>query len=111
TIFDLTAPGGRMYEQRNLACDMLNAIPGVSCVKPKGALYLFPKIDTRKFNIHNDEKFILDFLRQEKILMVHGSAFNWPDVDHFRVVFLPNKEVLSESMEKLERFLSGYRQA
>lgn len=100
-----------MYEQRNLACDMLNAIPGVSCVKPKGALYLFPKIDTRKFNIHNDEKFILDFLRQEKILMVHGSAFNWPDVDHFRVVFLPNKEVLSESMEKLERFLSGYRQA
>lgn len=111
TIYDLTAPGGRMYEQRNRAYEMLTSIPGISCVKPKGALYLFPKIDVRKFNISNDERFILDFLREEKILMVHGRAFNWPEVDHFRVVFLPSREVLTESMMKLERFLSGYRQA
>lgn len=110
TIYDLTAPGGRMYEQRNLAHDMLTAIPGITCVKPKGALYLFPKIDTRKFNISNDEQFVLDFLRQEKILTVHGRGFNWPEVDHFRVVFLPNRELLAEAMEKLERFLRGYRQ-
>ncbi len=110
TIYDLTAPGGRMYEQRNLAYDMLTSIPGISCVKPKGALYLFPKIDTRRFNISNDEQFVLDFLRQEKILTVHGRGFNWPEVDHFRVVFLPNRELLAEAMEKLERFLRGYRQ-
>ncbi|MCH8550822.1 MAG: pyridoxal phosphate-dependent aminotransferase [Natronospirillum sp.] len=110
TIYDLTAPGGRMYEQRNLAHEMLTSIPGITCVKPKGALYLFPKIDTRRFNIHNDEKFILDFLREQKILMVHGRAFNWPEVDHFRIVFLPNREDLTECLEKLERFLDGYRQ-
>lgn len=110
TIHDLTAPGGRMYEQRNLAHEMLTSIPGITCVKPKGALYLFPRIDIRKFNISNDERFILDFLRDQKILMVHGRAFNWPEVDHFRVVFLPNREDLTECMEKLGHFLDGYRQ-
>lgn len=110
TIYDLTKPGGRMVEQRNLAWEMLNAIPGISCVKPKGALYLFPRIDIRKFNIHNDERFVLDFLRDQKILLVHGRAFNWPEVDHFRVVFLPNHETLTEALNKLGHFLDGYQQ-
>lgn len=110
SIYDLTKPGGRMVEQRNLAWEMLNAIPGVSCVKPKGALYLFPRIDIRKFNISNDERFVLDFLRDQKILLVHGRAFNWPEVDHFRVVFLPNHETLTEALNKLGTFLSGYTQ-
>ena len=84
SIFDLTAPSGGLYEQRNVAWQMLNEIDGISCVKPKGALYLFPKIDTAKFNIQDDEQFILDLLVQEKVLMVQGSGFNWPKADHFR---------------------------
>lgn len=110
TIYDLTAPGGRMCEQRNLAYDMLTSIPGITCVKPKGALYLFPRIDIRKFNIRDDERFILDFLREQKILMVHGSAFHWPEPDHFRVVFLPSREDLTECFTKLEIFLRDYQQ-
>ncbi|MFC3852533.1 pyridoxal phosphate-dependent aminotransferase [Salinispirillum marinum] len=110
SIYDLTKPGGRMCEQRNLAWEMLTAIPGITCVKPKGALYLFPRIDIRKFNIQNDERFVLDFLREQKILLVHGRAFNWPEVDHFRVVFLPNHETLTEALGKLEQFLSSYQQ-
>lgn len=110
SIYDLTKPGGRMLEQRNLAWELLNSIPGISCVKPKGALYLFPRIDIRKFNISNDERFVLDFLREQKILLVHGRAFNWPEVDHFRVVFLPNHETLTEALNKLGTFLDGYSQ-
>ncbi|WLD57270.1 pyridoxal phosphate-dependent aminotransferase [Salinispirillum sp. LH 10-3-1] len=110
SIYDLTKPGGRMLEQRNLAWELLNSIPGISCVKPKGALYLFPRIDIRKFNISNDERFVLDFLRDQKILLVHGRAFNWPEVDHFRVVFLPNNETLTEALNKLGTFLDGYSQ-
>lgn len=110
SIYDLTKPGGRMFEQRNLAWEMLTSIPGISCVKPKGALYLFPRIDIRKFNIQNDERFVLDFLREQKILLVHGRAFNWPEVDHFRVVFLPNHETLTEALGKLGQFLSSYQQ-
>ncbi|MFY0662994.1 MAG: pyridoxal phosphate-dependent aminotransferase [Natronospirillum sp.] len=110
SIYDLTKPGGRMVEQRNLAWELLNSIPGISCVKPKGALYLFPRIDIRKFNISNDERFVLDFLREQKILLVHGRAFNWPEVDHFRVVFLPNHETLTEALNKLGTFLDGYSQ-
>ena len=106
----LTAPGGRLYEQRNVAWQMLNEIDGISCVKPKGALYLFPKIDTAKFNIQDDEQFILDLLLQEKVLMVQGSGFSWPKADHFRVVFLPHVEQLKEALARLKTFLNDYRQ-
>ncbi len=110
SIGDLILPGGRLLEQRNLAYDMLNQIPGVSCTKPKGAIYLFPKLDTKVFSITNDEQLVLDFLRQEKILLVQGTAFNWPQPDHLRVVFLPRKEDLSQSLTQLDHFLSNYSQ-
>ena len=103
-------PGGRLYEQRNLAYDMLTAIDGVSCVKPKAALYFFPKLDKRKFNITNDEQFALDLLRHEKILVVHGTGFNWPAPDHFRMVFLPRDEELKDAITRIGNFLSTYRQ-
>ena len=110
SIFELTAPGGRLYEQRNLAWELLNKIDGVSCTKPKGALYLFPKLDTERFNVRDDEQFVLDFLLAEKVLMVQGTGFHWPKPDHFRVVFLPHVEQIRESMGRLERFLANYRQ-
>jgi len=110
SIFELTKPGGRLYEQRNVAWELLNSIDGISCVKPKGALYLFPKIDTEKFNISDDEQFVLDLLQAEKVLMVQGTGFNWPKPDHFRVVFLPHEEQLPEAMDRLRRFLDSYRQ-
>tara|TARA_B100000575_G_scaffold294070_1_gene307854 strand:+ start:2693 stop:3934 length:1242 start_codon:yes stop_codon:yes gene_type:complete len=110
SIYELTSPGGRLYEQRNVAWQLLNDIDGISCVKPKGALYLFPKIDTAKFNIHDDEQFVLDLLLQEKVLMVQGSGFNWPRADHFRVVFLPHVEQLKDALGRLKSFLETYRQ-
>lgn len=110
SIFELTRPGGRLYEQRNVAWELLNDIDGISCVKPKGALYLFPKIDTQQFNIKDDEQFVLDLLLAEKVLMVQGTGFNWPKPDHFRVVFLPHVEQLQESMSRVKRFLDSYRQ-
>jgi alanine-synthesizing transaminase len=110
SIYDLIKAGGRLYEQRELCYEMLNTIDGISCVKPKAAFYLFPKIDTERFNITDDEKFVLDFLRAEKVLLVHGGGFNWPDPDHFRIVYLPRVEDLAEVMEKLKRFLATYRQ-
>jgi alanine-synthesizing transaminase len=110
SIFELTKPGGRLYEQRNIAWELLNDIEGISCVKPKGALYLFPKIDTQRFNIKDDEQFVLDLLLAEKVLMVQGTGFNWSKPDHFRVVFLPHVEQLQESMGRVKRFLDDYRQ-
>ncbi len=110
SINELTTPGGRLYEQRNLAWQMLNDIDGISCVKPRGALYLFPRIDVKKFNIRDDEQFVLDLLKQEKVLVVQGSGFNWPEPDHFRIVFLPHEEELAESISRIEHFLSTYRQ-
>jgi alanine-synthesizing transaminase len=110
SIFELTAPGGRLYEQRNLAWELLNKIDGVSCTRPKGALYLFPKLDTERFHVRDDEQFVLDFLLAEKVLMVQGTGFHWPKPDHFRVVFLPHVEQIHESMGRLERFLASYRQ-
>ena len=110
SIYELTAPGGRLFEQRNVAWQLLNEIDGISCVKPKGALYLFPKIDTAKFNIQDDEQFALDLLLQEKVLMVHGSGFNWPRTDHFRIVFLPHVEQLKEALGHLKNFLATYQQ-
>ena len=107
---ELLIPGGRVYEQREFIYKALNSIPGVSAVKPKAAFYIFPKLDVERFNITDDEQFAFDFLREQKVLVTHGKAFIWPDPDHFRVVYLPRKEVLEETMNKLELFLSKYRQ-
>lgn len=110
SINELILPGGRLLEQRDRAYDLLTSIPGVSCVKPKGALYLFPKLDQKKFNITDDQRFALDFLQQEKVLVVHGTGFNWKQPDHFRIVTLPRVDDLEMAMGRLERFLHGYRQ-
>ena len=110
SINEYLVPGGRLYEQRNLAYERLNAIPGVSCVKPQGALYVFPKLDLKRFNIQNDEQFAFDLLQQEKVLVVQGTGFNWVNPDHFRIVFLPHAENLDDAMDRIERFLSRYRQ-
>lgn len=110
SINELIVPGGRLYDQRVLAWDMLNAIPGVSCVKPKGAMYLFPKLDPARYPIRNDEKFALDLLMQQKVLIVQGSGFNMPDTQHFRLVFLPGADLLSESIERIATFLHTYEQ-
>ncbi|WBA17279.1 pyridoxal phosphate-dependent aminotransferase [Salinivibrio kushneri] len=110
SINELILPGGRLLEQRDKAYELINQIPGVSCKKPKGALYLFPKIDTKRYNIHNDEKLMLDFLHQEKVLMVHGTGFNWHQPDHFRLVTLPRVDDLEMAISRFERFLSGYSQ-
>lgn len=110
SINELIAPDGRLYLQRDVAYDMLSSIPGISCVKPKGAMYIFAKMDQHKYNIKNDEKMVLDLLKQEKILIVHGSAFNWPDMDHFRIVFLPRVDELTKALHSLEKFFSTYKQ-
>ncbi len=110
SINDLISPGGRLYHQRNLCYDLLKDIPGISCVKPKGAMYFFPRIDTKKFCIQDDEKFVLDLLTDKKLLIVHGTAFNWQEPDHFRVVFLPSADILRESLGRLSCFLGSYSQ-
>jgi len=109
SINDLVAPGGRLYKQRELAYNLLTAIPGVTCVKPKAALYMFPKLDPRMYPIENDQKFILELLEEEKVLVVQGTGFNWPNTDHFRVVFLPNSDDLTEAIGRIARFLESYR--
>ncbi|MCW8328292.1 pyridoxal phosphate-dependent aminotransferase [Photobacterium sp. SDRW27] len=110
SINELILPGGRLLEQRDKAYDMITSIPGVSCVKPKGALYLFPKLDQKKFNIVDDQRMALDFLQQEKVLIVHGTGFNWKKPDHFRIVTLPRVDDLEMAIGRLERFLHSYRQ-
>lgn len=110
SIYDLTAESGRLHKQRDAAWEGLNAIPGVSCVKPMGALYAFPKLDLNYYDIHDDTQLMLDLLRAEKILLVQGTGFNWPKPDHFRVVFLPWASELKEAIERLGNFLSGYKQ-
>ncbi|KAB3519948.1 aminotransferase class I/II-fold pyridoxal phosphate-dependent enzyme [Corynebacterium sp. zg254] len=110
SINDLVLPGGRLLEQRNVAYEKLNEIPGVSCVKPMGALYAFPKLDPNVHEIHDDEKFMFDLLRAEKIHMVQGTGFNWPEPDHFRIVTLPWARDLSDAIERLGNFLSSYKQ-
>ena len=102
--------GGRLYEQNTIATKLLNEIDGVSCVKAKGALYLFPKIDVKRFNITNDQQFVLDFLVAKKVLLVNGQGFNWIAPDHFRVVFLPEVKVLEDAVGRLKEFLLTYRQ-
>lgn len=110
SIYELTGEGGRLLEQRNTAYEKLTSIPGVSCVKPMGALYAFPRLDPEVYEIHDDTKMMLDLLLQEKILLVQGTGFNWPNPDHFRVVTLPHAEDLAEAIERLGNFLASYKQ-
>ncbi|MCL2175040.1 MAG: pyridoxal phosphate-dependent aminotransferase [Treponema sp.] len=110
SIKNLILPGGRLLEQRDTAFEMVNNIPGLSAVKPKGALYCFPKVDTKRFNITDDVKFMLDLLRDQRLLLVHGTGFNWKEPDHFRIVFLPDKATLTDAMKRLEMFLEKYKQ-
>lgn len=109
SINDLIAPNGRLTRQRDLAWKMLTEIPGVTCVKPKGAMYLFPKLDPKMYPIKDDEQLMLELLKQEKVLLVQGTGFNWPHPDHFRVVFLPHEDDLTEAIGRVARFLEGYR--
>lgn len=106
----LFLPGGRIYEQREAICNAINSIEGLSVVRPRAAFYCFPKIDTRRFNITCDERFAIDFLRSEKVLLIQGSGFNWAQPDHFRIVYLPTVDELNVGMEKLANFLSTYHQ-
>ncbi|WP_417638149.1 pyridoxal phosphate-dependent aminotransferase [Enterococcus faecalis] len=110
SVDDLLLPGGRIYEQREFIYNAINDIPGLSAVKPKAAFYIFPKIDTTKFDIYDDEKFVLDFLHKHHILLVHGGGFNWQQPDHFRIVYLPKMEDLKTTADKMREFLSTYKQ-
>ncbi|WP_429950933.1 pyridoxal phosphate-dependent aminotransferase [Enterococcus sp. AZ101] len=110
SVDDLLLPGGRIYEQREYIYNAINDIPGLSAVKPKAAFYIFPKIDTARFNIYDDEKFVLDFLHEHHILLVHGGGFNWTQPDHFRIVYLPKMEDLKFTTKKMREFLSTYKQ-
>jgi alanine-synthesizing transaminase len=109
SINDLVGEGGRLAKQRDLAWKLITDIPGVSCVKPKSALYLFPKLDPEMYPIEDDQQFVADLLKEEKVLLVQGSGFNWGKPDHFRVVFLPHEDVLKEAIGRLARFLERYR--
>lgn len=110
TIYDLTLPTGRLGKQRDVACRLLNDIDGVSCVKPRGAIYCFAKLDQKKFNIQDDEKMMLDLVTQQQMLLVQGTAFNWKNPDHLRLVFLPDTQQLTEALGRLKTFLNHYRQ-
>lgn len=110
SVNDYIVPGGRIYEQREFIYKALTDIPGITAVKPKAAFYIFPKIDTKKFNITDDEKFALDLLREKKILLIHGGGFNWKEPDHFRVVYLPRVEVLEKAARNIADFLRTYQQ-
>ena len=101
--------GGRLAKQRDLAWKLITDIPGVTCVKPKSALYLFPRLDPEVYPIEDDQQFVADLLKEEKVLLVQGSGFNWGKPDHFRVVFLPHEDVLKEAIGRLARFLERYR--
>ena len=110
SINELIIPGGRLRDQRDTAMKAISEIPGLSCVKPKGALYLFPKLDLNMYKIKDDQQMILDFLLQEKVLLVQGTAFNWPNRDHFRIVFLPREDDLTKAIQRFGSFLSRYSQ-
>jgi len=109
SIKDLVAPTGRLCRQRDLAYELLNQIPGVSVVKPKAALYMFPRLDPALYPIEDDQQFAYELLAEEKVLIVQGSGFNWPGTDHFRLVFLPNVDDLTEAISRISHFLDGYR--
>lgn len=109
SIDDLVLPLGRLGKQRDIAYNLITQIPGVTCVRPKAALYLFPKLDLKMYPIQNDQQFILELLEEQKVLLVQGTGFNWPQPDHFRIVFLPNADDLSEAIGRFERFLHHYK--
>ncbi|MEY4230953.1 MAG: hypothetical protein RLZZ362_1802 [Actinomycetota bacterium] len=109
SIADLVAPGGRLCRQRDMAYEMLSQIPGVSVVKPKAALYMFPRLDPKVYPIEDDQQFAYELLADEKLLIVQGTGFNWPSPDHFRLVFLPNADDLRDALTRIERFLGTYR--
>ncbi|MBC7405295.1 MAG: pyridoxal phosphate-dependent aminotransferase [Cytophaga sp.] len=109
SINDLVGPGGRLLRQRDLAHKLLTDIPGVTCVKPKAALYMFPKLDPKMYPIKDDQEFIHDLLTEQRVLLVQGTGFNWISPDHFRVVFLPNSDDLTEALGRIAHFLEGYR--
>jgi len=109
SIDDLVAPGGRLCRQRDLAHKLLTAIPGVTCVKPKAALYMFPRLDPEMYPIEDDQQFAYDLLAEEKVLIVQGTGFNYPTPDHFRLVFLPHEDDLAEAIGRIARFLEHYR--
>ena len=109
SIDDLVKPGGRLWNQRELAYNLLTAIPGVSCVKPKAALYLFPRLDPKMYPITDDRDFVYELLAEEQVLVVQGTGFNWPSPDHIRVVFLPHADDLTHAIQKIARFLENYR--
>lgn len=111
SIDDLVRPNGRLGRQRDIAYELLTAIPGVTCVKPKAALYLFPRLDPEMYPIKNDQQFIMELLEAEHVLLVQGTGFNWPNPDHFRLVFLPNVEDLTNAIGRIARFLGVYRKS
>ncbi len=110
SVNEYIVPGGRIYEQREFIYRAINEIPGLSAVKPKAAFYIFPKVDIEKFHITNDVRFALDLLKEKRVLVVQGSGFNWGQPDHFRIVYLPQKDVLADAMDKLRDFLGHYHQ-
>lgn len=110
SVDELLLPGGRIYEQREFVYNALCEIDGISVVKPKAAFYIFPKLDAKKFNLHDDEKLVLDFLKAKKVLLMHGKGFNYPTPDHLRIVYLPRRRILGEAMNAFKDFLEDYRQ-
>jgi alanine-synthesizing transaminase len=109
SINDLVGEGGRLRRQRDMAYHLITAIPGVSCVKPVAALYMFPKLDPKMYPIADDRQFFLELLRETRVMLVQGTGFNWPDPDHFRIVFLPHEDDLAEAVGRIAKFLEGYR--
>ncbi len=110
SVDELLLPGGRIYEQREFVYNALCEIDGISVVKPKAAFYIFPKLDAKKFNLHDDEKLVLDFLKAKKVLLMHGKGFNYPTPDHLRIVYLPRRRILGEAMDAFKDFLADYQQ-
>ncbi|MBE9497951.1 pyridoxal phosphate-dependent aminotransferase [Streptomyces sp. GKU 257-1] len=110
SIEDLVLPGGRLCEQRDAAYELLTDIPGVSCVRPRGAIYAFPRLDPKVYKVKDDRQMVIDLLRAEKIMIVHGTGFNWPEPDHFRIVNLPSVTELRDAVTRIGRFLDGYSQ-
>ena len=109
SINDLVAEGGRLRKQRDLAYELITAIPGVSCIKPQAALYMFPRLDPKVYPIKDDQHFFLEMLQETKVMLVQGTGFNWPETDHFRIVFLPHEDDLREAISRIAKFLENYR--
>ena len=109
SINDLVKEGGRLRRQRDLAYELISKIPGVTCVKPQAALYMFPRLDPKIYPIEDDQQFAYELLAEEKVLIVQGTGFNWPQPDHFRLVFLPDADTLTDAVGRIARFLSHYR--